>query len=286
MKLVDSSFIWTEPHSKIIKLKLTIQKEVDKSLIETSFVAEFRIDWNMCDECVRSFTPHTWNASVQVRQKVNHKKTFMLLEQIILKHKAHKKMLDVKERSEGVDFYFSNKAQAASLADFIHTLLPVRVKQSKQLISHDQHNNTYFYKYTYMVEIAPVTKDDLIIIDKETSKQLGGISPLLLCHKLSTKIHMLDPVTLLTYEFDEHTYWKHNFKSYIDRKCLEEFMIMNVEEEVDYKKFSNKDVSLASIQSNSKQSIISKSTYHKNALNLTNKHPKPEFKTVLVSISC
>jgi nonsense-mediated mRNA decay protein 3 len=28
VKLVDASFIWTEPHSKRVKLKLTIQKEV------------------------------------------------------------------------------------------------------------------------------------------------------------------------------------------------------------------------------------------------------------------
>ena len=28
VRLVDASFIWTEPHSKRIKVKLTIQKEV------------------------------------------------------------------------------------------------------------------------------------------------------------------------------------------------------------------------------------------------------------------
>lgn len=29
VKLVDASFVWTEPHSKRIKLKLTIQKDTD-----------------------------------------------------------------------------------------------------------------------------------------------------------------------------------------------------------------------------------------------------------------
>lgn len=28
LKLIDASFIWTEPHSKRIKVKITIQKEV------------------------------------------------------------------------------------------------------------------------------------------------------------------------------------------------------------------------------------------------------------------
>ena len=31
VRLVDIGFIWTEPHSKRIKLKLTIQKEVRES---------------------------------------------------------------------------------------------------------------------------------------------------------------------------------------------------------------------------------------------------------------
>jgi len=33
---------------------------------------------------------NTWKASVQVRQKVTHKRTFLWLEQLILKHNAHK----------------------------------------------------------------------------------------------------------------------------------------------------------------------------------------------------
>lgn len=28
VRLIDAGFVWTEPHSKRIKLKLTIQKEV------------------------------------------------------------------------------------------------------------------------------------------------------------------------------------------------------------------------------------------------------------------
>lgn len=76
-----------------------------------------------------------------------------------------------------------------------------------------------------MIEIAPVCKDDIIVLPKETSKELGGVGPVLLCHKISTRIHLIDPLTLLTYEFDENTYWRHNFKSYIDRSCLEEYIV-------------------------------------------------------------
>ena len=50
VKLVDSSFVWTEPHSKIIKLKLTVQKEMNKSLVETSFIVEWKVELIQCDE--------------------------------------------------------------------------------------------------------------------------------------------------------------------------------------------------------------------------------------------
>ena len=72
----------------------------------------------------------------------------------------------------------------------------------------------------------------------------------------------------MTYEFDENTYWKHNFKSYIERSCLQEFLIISIDEEVDYKKlYSNKNESEITIESLpfSKQSNnMSKSTNYKN----------------------
>ena len=34
VRLIDAGFIWTEPHSKRIKVKLTIQKEVGCNILE------------------------------------------------------------------------------------------------------------------------------------------------------------------------------------------------------------------------------------------------------------
>ena len=283
VKLVDTNFVWTEPHSKIIKVKLTIQKEHNKSMIQASFIVVFTVEWTQCDDCKKTFTPHTWQASCQVRQKVNHKRTFMLLEQLILKHKAHAKALNIKEMTEGIDFYFSNKSHACAFAEFIHTMLPCKVKQSKTLVSHDQKSNLFNYKYTFMIEIAPVCKDDLIFLEKEVSKELGGVGPILLCHKISTNVHLIDPLTLKTYEFDEHTYWKYNFKSYVERNALQEFLVLNVEEEVDYNQYKFKqpnDVVMSDV-SNSKISntIQSKSTNYK----VSNK--KEEVKKV-INVTC
>lgn len=271
VKLVDTSFVWTEPHSKIIKIKLTVQKEMNKNLVESSFIVEYKVDWTQCDDCKKTFTPHIWNASVQIRQKVAHKRTFMYLEQIVLKNKAHTKALNVKELPEGVDFYFANKSQALQLCDFIKTVLPSKIKQSKQLIGQDLKSNIAHYKYSFMIELAPVSKEDLIVIDKELSKELGGIGPVLLCHKMSSRIHLIDPLTFNTYDYDANSYWRYEFKSYVDRNVLEEFMIINVEEEIDYgKKYANMSVlsqSANDVEMNESDSKVnqSKSTNYKNA---------------------
>ena len=241
VQLIDSSFVWTEPHSKEVKLKLTVQKEINKSLISTSFLVEFKEEWTQCEDCKKTFTPHIWRACVQLRQKVNHKRTFLFLEQVILKHKAQSKALNIKEHPEGVDFYFANRAQANSFCSFIHEFLPCQTKTSRQLISVDEKSNEAVYKETFRLEIAPVCQDDLIILSEENYKKMGGIGPLLLCYKQINNLKFIDPVTFETLDLDNNTYWRYALKSYIDRKALSEFLILSCEEEIDYKKLAEKD---------------------------------------------
>ena len=71
VRLVDAGFIWTEPHSKRLKVKLTIQKEVmNGAMLQQTFVVEFVVHNQMCDDCHRVEAKDFWRACVQVRQKV------------------------------------------------------------------------------------------------------------------------------------------------------------------------------------------------------------------------
>ena len=241
IKIIDSSFIWTEPHSKLIKIKITIQKEIDKVLASTSFIVEFKEEWIQCEDCAKTFTPHIWKSSVQIRQKVEHKRTFLYLEQLILKHKTYTKAISIKEQSEGVDFYFSNKSQGNSFSSFIQSCLPCKTKQSRQLISVDEKSNVAEYKDTILIEIAPVCQDDLIILNEEQYKKLGGIGPILLCFKQANTLHFIDPISFEMKELDSNTYWRYELKSYVNRSCMSEFLILSCEEEINYKKLSNEN---------------------------------------------
>mmetsp|Transcript_61968 Transcript_61968/g.146760 ORF Transcript_61968/g.146760 Transcript_61968/m.146760 type:complete len:225 (+) Transcript_61968:193-867(+) len=72
VKLVDASFIWTEPHSKRLKIKLTIQKEVfNSTILQQAFIVEYIVENLQCDACKRVGADQHWKAVVQVRQRAN-----------------------------------------------------------------------------------------------------------------------------------------------------------------------------------------------------------------------
>ena len=85
--LIDAAWIWTEPHSMRLKVRLTIQKEVQTgTILQQSFTVVFVVRNQQCIECQAEYRQGSWKSLVQVRQRVSHKRTFLFLEQLILKH--------------------------------------------------------------------------------------------------------------------------------------------------------------------------------------------------------
>mgnify|MGYP002393538882 CR=1 FL=1 len=136
----------------------------DGLVLEQTFVVEFVVIKQQSPEVQASYTAHTWKAAVQVRQRVNHKRTIFLLEQIILKHKAFEKVTNVKEvlpvflavcmfrwcvgvrcleshfftsyltdtppfpiqMPDGIDFFFAHRGHALQFLDFVCSVVPCR----------------------------------------------------------------------------------------------------------------------------------------------------------------
>ena len=71
-EIIVSNFLYTEPHSKIILIKVTLQKELEKNIITQSLVIEFKEKWLLCRDCQKIQTPHIWSSCVQIRQRVTH----------------------------------------------------------------------------------------------------------------------------------------------------------------------------------------------------------------------
>ena len=138
---------------------MTVQKEAPKLnsvIVQQTFVVELVVQTQQCEDCQRSYTEHTWKACLQVRQKVEHKKTFLLLEQLILKHGMNALVTNVAEAPGGLDLFFANKGRAAQMLDFVQSVVPVKSKQSKRLVSQDFKSNTTNYKYTFYAEVGTI----------------------------------------------------------------------------------------------------------------------------------
>ncbi|RHY06311.1 hypothetical protein DYB25_002770, partial [Aphanomyces astaci] len=245
VKLVDAGWIWTEPHSKRLKLKLTVQKEVmNGAILQQSFIVTFIVRNQQCDDCQASFTNHSWKAVVQVRQKVvayshiallllthllqvEHKRTFFFLEQLILKHRVHEKTTSIESQPDGVDFFFVERNHALRFVDFLQETVPISLRTAKKLISADNHSNTANYKFTYAVDIAPVCKDDLVALPLKLARQLGNISSLCLVTQVSSSIHVIDPFTMQRAEIDNDKFWRTPFKALRSSKQLTEYTVLD-----------------------------------------------------------
>jgi nonsense-mediated mRNA decay protein 3 len=209
VRLVDASWIWTEPHSMRLKVRLTVQKEVEAgTILQQSFVVVFVVRNQQCIECQAEFRQGSWKSLVQVRQHVSHKRTFLYLEQLILKHGAHRGCLNIETFRDGMDFYFPDKGKAARFIAFLENVCPTKIKTSKKLISTDDKNNLTNFKYTNYVEICPICKDDLLFLPARTARNLGNIARLVLVKHVSNVITLLDPLTGQLANMEGDVYWR------------------------------------------------------------------------------
>ena len=161
-------------------MKVKVQKEAFvNTILEQSFVIEvlifflscysffilsflliiflqFFITNEFCPDCHKQATPNTWTAVVQARQKVSHKRTFLYLEQVILKYNMQSQCLKIKgffihlfiiiallllfpsktkytsqpptnnnktiEFPNGLDFYFAKKSHAIKFTEVFNLI--------------------------------------------------------------------------------------------------------------------------------------------------------------------
>merc|ERR1719162_1506166 len=52
----------------------------------------------------------------------------------------------------------------------------------------------------------------------------------MVCHKMSTSVHLIDPLTLRGCDIPAYEYWKMPFQSAATREQCTEFIVLNVEE--------------------------------------------------------
>ncbi|KAK8801163.1 hypothetical protein WA158_001933 [Blastocystis sp. Blastoise] len=228
VKLIDAEFVWTEPHSRRIKIKITIQKEVFKVILQQSFIVVFILQNKTCEDCIMEVIEHKVKAVVQIRQKVEHKRTFYFLEQLILKNNIHRKASRIEQQPDGLDFSFAERSDARTFLNFLKEVVPMTFTEARQLLSQDFSSNVTTYKYCYMVNILPICKDDLCALPKKTAQELG-MNPLCLCYKVNNCIGLIDPTTCTVKQLSVERFQANPFRSLLNNRMLTEYTVIDID---------------------------------------------------------
>merc|ERR1712113_129482 len=230
-KLVNACFIRTELHSQKIKIKLTIQKKAFSTLIvQQSYVINFSLKNCLCTDCSRTNTANKiWNSIVQVRQFVEHKRTFQMLEHLIVKHGADFNCSQIEKSTFGLNIYYNSHSQSIKFVNFMKTIAPIRYRVGgTQLVSHETHKNIFKVKHTHYVEIPPLCVDDIVRLPENLSSKLSNIGPIALCTKITNVMHIIDPITFLLSEITAKHYWESPFTSLMFSEQLQKYIILQM----------------------------------------------------------
>lgn len=189
LNIVDSNFIYTEEHSKRMNVEVSIMQDG----VHQNIILNYVVRNQQCPECMRTESQQYWRAIVQLRQKPHHKRSFLYIEQLILKHRAHIDTSNIKERKDGIDFYYLNRNDAVKMVEFLSSYCGTEVSSSSRLISSDDSNNTANKKFSFAVEILPFCKDDIVHLGRDNTLGLGEF---VIVTKVRSTVTFFDPKTL------------------------------------------------------------------------------------------
>jgi nonsense-mediated mRNA decay protein 3 len=237
IRLLDASWVWTEPHSMRYKLRITAQTEVQNVTIQQRVLVELRCAFQMCGDCNREYTNRTWQAVLQVRQR-NTTKGLRALEMAIAAAdvKVRKHVIRLDSTNAGLDFYFLELRQAQHLCQFVTAQYPCRTKVTQKFVSEDVKNNTANIKHTVSCELVPLAKDDIIILANanHNQKRQHIPSPLagraaLVTHVSAGLIQCVDAVTMEKVDLTAELYYRYEKSIHVIKVSTVRALVLDVE---------------------------------------------------------
>jgi nonsense-mediated mRNA decay protein 3 len=231
LKIVDSQFLFTEPHSRRIRVSLTLQKEaLQGTVLRQTVIVTFVVNIVQCPQCVEAATPREhWIANVQLRQAAEHKRTLFWLEQQILKYRAHQGTTKIERVDDGVDFHFADKAAANRFIHFLQQHTPLKYIETMKQVGEDFQNGTQDMRFSYPARVPPVCRQDFVILPQYFVKKTGNQSHCAVVQRMTKIIRLVDPMTANVIDIDASTYWKNEFKPVCTANSLTKFNVINIE---------------------------------------------------------
>ena len=103
---------------------------------------------------------------------------------------------------------------------------------------------------------------------------IGGIGPLLVCTRLSSRTIFEDPRTFNHIYLDGNTFFKYKFNSFCNSNQLTEFLILDVHEEIDYNIFGINNKNNNNINNNNNKKKKNKGKKNKKIMKKEKKKKK------------
>ena len=128
-----------------------------------------------------------------------------------------------------MDFYFKERNQALRFISFLESKIPVTTKYARKLVTADNKANIGNFKHNHVVTIAPVCKDDIMLLPKDLSRSLGNICQLVLVKQISAAIQIVDPFTCEQQEINSEKFFRYNIKSLMTTRQFTKFIVLSVE---------------------------------------------------------
>lgn len=245
LKIIDSSYIWTEPNSMRMRILLKLRAEINAGVsIEQRIKVDFIIQWRQCPDCTKESRQRTWQAIVQLRQKRDNdpsKRGLLILELAIARNSIIRKdILSVQTKRNGFDFYFASVNKAQNFASYLGKVAPMKTNTTRAVVSEDVKNNTANVRTTIVCDMVPLCRDDLLIAQKG-AKGVGNLSGrLCLVLKMSSAVHLVDAspardvhINSMCADLHAEGYWKggeeKSYRTLLTSKRLVRFIVLDVE---------------------------------------------------------
>lgn len=230
MQVKDSHFLYTEPHSRRIRISLTVEQPYNNTTLRQTLIITFVVQLQQCPDCCEAATPREhWISNVQVREAGKHKRTLFWLEQQILNYRAHSSATSVERKHDGIDFHFASEALAENFIRFLKSKLPIKVEKSNKLMGEDIQSSIQDRRYSISARVPPINRQELVLLPPFFVSKTGNQCFIAICFKMSKKIKLVDPVTCKVISIDGPTYWANEFQTLLNLSSLKKFVVVSIE---------------------------------------------------------
>lgn len=229
LTLDDARFVWTEPHSRRVKLEVVVGHSGEGGASKHKCELEFYEERRRCKSCLGESSTRgrkmgsgggDFNSKIQVRVKgTGGKRTMRSLEDAL--KELGGAATAARRHAAGFDVEFASRQHAAKFLSELRRSgrAPLRVEQpTKKLVTHDEHTNAADWQRTTLVWVPPIDKHDVVVTGSSAFALVVGVR---------NTLRVVDLVTRNERDVTAEQYFKDPFEAVMSTTDLADFEVLD-----------------------------------------------------------